>query len=45
MEIIFANRKNCFEIRGGDTVQMEKTKEYLEKMYDDIVISYAFTPQ
>ena len=45
MEIIFANRKNCFEIRGGDTVQMEKTKEYLEKMYDDVVIRYAFTPQ
>lgn len=30
-KIIFANRKDCFEKPGGDTVQMTKTKEYLEK--------------
>lgn len=35
MEIIFANRKNCLNERGGDTVQMLKTKEYLEKKYGD----------
>ena len=34
MEIIFANRKDCFEKPGGDTVQMMKTKEYLEKQFD-----------
>lgn len=31
IQIIFANRKDCFEKPGGDTVQMMKTKEYLEK--------------
>lgn len=33
IQIIFANRKDCFEKSGGDTVQMMKTKEYLEKNY------------
>lgn len=33
INIIFANRKNCFDARGGDTIQMEKTKEYLESLY------------
>lgn len=33
LQIIFANRKDCFEKPGGDTVQMMKTKEYLEKKY------------
>lgn len=33
IKIIFANRKDCFEKSGGDTVQMIKTKEYLEKNY------------
>lgn len=32
-KIIFANRKDCFEKRGGDTVQMIKTKELLEKLF------------
>lgn len=31
--VIFANRKDCFEKPGGDTVQMLKTKEYLEKLF------------
>jgi glycosyltransferase involved in cell wall biosynthesis len=33
-KIIFANRKECFSKPGGDTVQMLKTKEYLEKKYN-----------
>ena len=33
LQIIFANRKDCFEKRGGDTVQMENTKLFLEKMF------------
>lgn len=33
VKIIFANRKDCFDKSGGDTVQMMKTKEYLEKNY------------
>ncbi|MCD7780241.1 MAG: glycosyltransferase [Candidatus Gastranaerophilales bacterium] len=33
LKVIFANRKDCFEKRGGDTVQMLKTKEYLEKTF------------
>lgn len=37
LEIIFANRKDCFEKPGGDTVQMMKTKEYLEKLYPVII--------
>lgn len=39
MKIIFANRQDCLINRGGDTVQMLKTKEYLEKKYNlDIVL-------
>ena len=40
--IIFTNRKDCFEKPGGDTIQMVKTKEYLEKLYPvkiDILLS------
>ena len=33
LKIIFANRKDCFDKPGGDTVQMLKTKKYLEKYY------------
>jgi glycosyltransferase involved in cell wall biosynthesis len=38
MKILFQSRVDIFARRGGDTVQMEKTKEYLEKTYDDIKI-------
>ena len=31
MKILFANRKDCLSHKGGDTIQMLKTKEYLEK--------------
>ena len=38
MKILFANRKNCMERKGGDTFQMLYTKEYLEREYTDISI-------
>ena len=41
--IIFANRKNCFERRGGDTIQMEKTKQFLEGMFN-LKIKICLTP-
>lgn len=33
MDIVFISRKNMFEKIGGDTIQLLKTKEYLERMY------------
>ena len=38
LQIIFANRKDCFEKPGGDTVQMMKTKEYLERDYSAEIV-------
>lgn len=34
MKIIFCNRANWLERPGGDSVQMLKTKEFLEKLYE-----------
>lgn len=34
MKIIFANRNDCLSNKGGDTVQMLLTKDYLEKKYN-----------
>ena len=42
MKILFVNRKDCFINRGGDTVQMEKTKAFLEKLYD-VEINYCLS--
>jgi glycosyltransferase involved in cell wall biosynthesis len=42
MKILFKNRFNSFESPGGDTVQMLKTKEYLEKMGLKIDISLDY---
>lgn len=44
LNIIFANRKDCFEKSGGDTVQMIKTKEFLEKLFP-VNIKICLTPQ
>lgn len=44
MKIIFANRKECLTSRGGDTVQMLKTKEYLEKD-KNITVNICLTPE
>lgn len=42
--IIFANRSDCFECSGGDTIQMLKTKEYLEKNYE-IKVKICLSPE
>lgn len=44
LQIIYANRKDCFEKPGGDTVQMLKTREYLEKNYP-VSIKICLTPE
>ena len=44
LKVIFANRKECFEKPGGDTVQMMKTKEYLETFYP-VEIKICLNPQ
>lgn len=33
MRVVFCNRHDAVERPGGDTIQMFKTKEYLEKLY------------
>lgn len=43
MKVIFANRSNCLSSPGGDTVQMLKTKEYLEKNHN-IEIEICLNP-
>ncbi len=44
MKVAFANRQNCFDRPGGDTVQMMKTKEFLEANYD-IEIDVVLDPE
>jgi glycosyltransferase involved in cell wall biosynthesis len=44
MKILFQSRKTLFTVPGGDTVQLLKTKEYLEKMDIKIDISLDLEP-
>ncbi len=44
MKILMMNRKDCFTKPGGDTVQMVKTKEYLEKLYN-LSINFGFSEE
>lgn len=44
MNILFQSRKTLFEAPGGDTVQLLKTKEYLEKLGLTIDVSTELTP-
>lgn len=44
MRVLFINRSDCFTKSGGDTVQMLKTKEYLEKIGVAIDIVIQGTP-
>lgn len=44
MRILFQTRTNLFSAPGGDLVQMQKTKEYLEKLGAKIDISLEFEP-
>lgn len=38
MKILFASRADLYNPRGGDTFQMEKTREAINKLYPDIKI-------
>jgi len=44
MKVLFQSRKTLFSVPGGDTVQILKTKEYLEKLGVKIDISTELEP-
>lgn len=44
MKVLFQSRKTLFSVPGGDTVQILKTKEYLEKLGVRVDISTELEP-
>ena len=44
MKVLFQSRKTLFSVPGGDTTQILKTKEYLEKLGVSVDISLELTP-
>ncbi len=44
MKVLMQSRKNFFDLRGGDTVQLEKTKAELEKLGVEVDFSLEFEP-
>lgn len=44
MKVLFQSRKTLFSSPGGDTVQILKTKEYLEKLGVRVDLSLELTP-
>ena len=44
MKVLFQSRKTLFSVPGGDTTQILKTKEYLEKLGVFVDISLELTP-
>lgn len=44
MKVLFQSRKTLFSEPGGDTTQLLKTKEYLEKLGVEVSISLDLTP-
>ncbi len=44
MKVLFQSRANVFDVFGGDTVQLVKTKEYLEVLGISVDISTELTP-
>jgi len=44
MRVLFQNRPDMFEVIGGDTIQLLKTKEYLEKLGIDVEVSTELRP-
>lgn len=44
MKVLFQARKTLFGVRGGDTVQVVKTAEYLRKLGVEVVISTELEP-
>lgn len=44
MKVLMQSRKNFFTLRGGDTIQLEKTKAELEKLGVEVDLSLDFYP-
>lgn len=44
MKVLIQSRKNFYSLKGGDTVQLLKTKEQLEKLGVEVDISLEFEP-
>ena len=44
MKVLFANRFECMQKKGGDTFQMLYTKEYINKYYPEITIKIISSP-
>jgi len=44
MRVLFQNRPDMFKVIGGDTIQLLKTKEYLEKLGVEVDISLELRP-
>lgn len=44
MKVLMQSRKNFFDLRGGDTVQLEKTKVELEKLGVKVDFSLDYEP-
>lgn len=44
MRVLMQGRSNFFELKGGDTIQLLKTKEQLEKLGVEVDISLEWTP-
>lgn len=44
MKVLFQSRKTLFSAPGGDTTQILKTKEYLEKLGVEVDVSLELTP-
>ena len=44
MKVLFQSRKTLYSVPGGDTTQIMKTKEYLEKLGVAVDVSLELTP-
>lgn len=44
MRVLFQSRKTLYSVPGGDTTQLLKTKEYLEKLGVHVDVSLELTP-
>ncbi len=44
MKVLMQSRKNFYSLKGGDTIQLLKTKAALEKLGVDVDISLEYTP-
>ena len=44
MKVLFQSRKTLYTVPGGDTIQIIKTKEYLEQMRIPVDISLELEP-